>query len=128
MSIKTFDDIFDQLHSLYKNEWVQIQVKKDGLTVSNFSTHVKDLKICPLEDRTFRRQLGLNRSDKLGSIVLLGGHTLNCKATETLHIPFKLGFDTMIAHINRGHAEIETCGFTFVLRKLTSREVRAVSA
>lgn len=125
---KTFDDIFDQLHSLYKGEWVQVQVKKDGLTVSNFSTYVSDLKICPLDERSFRRHLGLNRSEKLGSIVVFGSHTPGGKTGETLQIPFKLGFNTMIAHITRGCAEIETCGFDFALRKLTSREIRAISA
>lgn len=129
MSIaKTFDEIFDQLHNLYKGEWVQVQVKKDGLTVSTFSTHVNDLKICPLDDRAFRRYIGVNRSEKLGSIMLSGSHTPTGRAMETLQIPFKLGFNTMIAHITRGQSEIETCGFEFILRKLTSREVRAMSA
>lgn len=125
---RTFDEIFDQLYSLYNGEWLHVEVKKDGFTLSNFHTYVRDIKICPLEDRELKRRLGMGRSDKLGSIIILGSHTVQGKPTDTLQIPFKLGFDTMTAHFTREQAEIETCGFEFSLRKLTTRERKSISA
>ena len=128
MISRTFDEIFDQMHDLYKGEWVHIQVKKDGLKLSNFTTYVRDLKICPLDERTFRKNLGVNRKEKLGSIVISGSATPNSRAMEVTQIPFKLGFDTMVANFLRQNVQIETCGFEFAIRRLTSREIRALSA
>ncbi|AZR74625.1 hypothetical protein BBF96_15330 [Anoxybacter fermentans] len=125
---KTFDEIFDQLHHLYKGKWIQIQVKKDGLILSNFSVQVKDLQIRPLEDKGLCRRLGLKRKEKLGSIVIKGSHTENGQVVDCLNIPFKLGFDTMDAHFLRKNVSIETCGFEFILRKLSPKEIRTLSA
>lgn len=128
MISRTFDEIFDQLHNIYKGEWVHIQVKKDGLILSNFYTHIRDLQIRPLDDKGWRKNLGLSRKDKLGSIVIQGSATSGGRPLETVQIPFKLGFETMVANFVRQSVEIETCGFEFAMRKLTSRELRSVSA
>lgn len=125
---KTFDEIFDQLHHLYKNKWIEVQVKKDGLLLSHFSVHVKGIEIRPLEDQKLRRRLGLKSKDKLGAIVILGSHSQQGTAQESLNIPFKLGFDTMDAHFMQSNVSIESCELEFVLRKLSSSEVSALSA
>lgn len=125
---KTFDDIFDQLHHLYKSHWIEVQVKKDGLLLSHFSIHVKDIEIRPLDDQKLRRRFDVKGKNRLGTIVILGSHTLKGVAHESLNIPFKLGFDTMDAHFVKSNVSIESCGLEFLIRKLSSREVQTLSA
>lgn len=125
---RTFDEIFEQLHHLYKNKWIEVQVKKDGLLLSHFSIHVKAVEIRPLDDQKLRRRLGLKGKDQLGTIVIYGSHTFKGVAQESLNIPFKLGFDTMDAHFVQSNVSIESCGLEFLIRKLSSREVRTLSA
>ncbi len=121
---KTFDEIFDHLYNLYQGEWIQIQVKKDGLLISKFNAHVKDLKIRPLNNKHLQQSLGIKGKDKIGSMVIRGSHTLKGNIEDCLNIPFKLGYNTMDAHFVTQNASIETCGFEFVFRKLTSKEIK----
>lgn len=125
---KTFDDIFDQLYHLYKDKWIQVQVQEDGLTLSNFSVKVSDLQIKELKDKKLRKRLGLKRKEKMGSIVIKGSQSPNGKITDCVNIPFKLGMNTMDAHFVNNKVLIESCGFEFSMRKLSSKEISNISA
>ncbi|MCK4260894.1 MAG: hypothetical protein KAX49_18090 [Halanaerobiales bacterium] len=123
---KTFDEIFEQLHHLFQGEWIEIEVKKDGLLISKFNAHVKDLKIRPLHNKSLSRNLGIEGKNKIGIMVIIGSHTHNGKVTDCLNIPFKLGFDTMDAHFIHQNVLIETLGYEFTLHKLNAREIKTL--
>lgn len=115
---KTFDEIFEQLYHLYKEKWIQIEVKKANLVISNFRVYVKDLQIHPLDDKKFLKQMGLKKREKLGSMVIIGSSSHKGKVFNCLNIPFKLGFNTMDAHFVKNNVSIESCGFKFTFHKL----------
>lgn len=120
---KTFDEVFDQLYDLYKGKWIQVQVKKEGLLLSDFAIHVEDLEIRPLENQRLLKKMGLSRKDKLGAMVFKGNHKPGEKAVESLNIPFKLGFDTVDAYFIKNNVAITSCGFEFKIKGISRMRI-----
>ncbi len=120
---KTFDEVFDQLYYSFKGKWIQIQIKKEGLILSDFTVCVTDLEIRPLEDRTLLKKMGLSRKDKLGSMVIKGTNTPGGKVIDCLNIPFKLGFDTVNARFTKANVSIGTCGFEFKIKQVSRAKI-----
>lgn len=110
---KTFEEVFERLYQLYQGRWIQVQIKKAGLSLSKFHILVHKLQIRPLENQQLRKNLGLNRREKLGSIVIFGSNVAGGKDLACLNIPFKLGFNTVDARFTKNQVTIKTCDFEF---------------
>ncbi|MFW5991906.1 MAG: hypothetical protein ACOCQN_01795 [Halanaerobiaceae bacterium] len=109
-TMTTFEDVFNELYSIFYQKTVQIIIRKNGMQLTSIITRVDQIKIKPAANCS-------DKTDhKTGMIIIQCKNKNNY--VPVVSIPFKLGFNTMNAFFNNKRALVRSFDVEFCFWKL----------